>query len=86
MNKAHADDVDCRQLAADDVSGGFSGAEIISICRDAALLAIEEDDEEMNADNTLMIQMRHLTKAMKATPRQITRAMLDFYESYTNSI
>jgi hypothetical protein len=50
------------------------------------LLAIEEDDEEKNAGDALMIRMRHLTKAIKATPRQITRAMLDFYEAYTNSI
>lgn len=83
--KAHADDIDYQQLAADETSGGFSGAEIISVCRDAALLAIEEDDEEMSEGDTLMIRMRHLTSAIKTTPRQVTRAMLDFYDVYANS-
>jgi transitional endoplasmic reticulum ATPase len=73
-------------LASEEISGGFSGAEIVSVCRDAALLAIEEDDEEMNPDDTLMIRMRHLIKAIEITPRQVTRAMLDFYAAYTNSI
>jgi SpoVK/Ycf46/Vps4 family AAA+-type ATPase len=33
------------ELATDTFSGGYSGAEIIAICRDAAMLALEEYDE-----------------------------------------
>jgi len=73
------------ELARDEISKGFSGAELIAICRDAALLAIEEDDEEQNNCPELMIHMRHLTKALANTPRQVTQSMLDFYAAYTTS-
>lgn len=73
-------------MASDEVSGGFSGAEVVAICRDAALLAIEEDDDEMGTGDDLQIEMKHLTKAIGNAPRQVTKAMLDFYSAYTNSV
>ena len=72
-------------LASDEASGGFSGAEIIGICRDAALLAIEEFDEKMDAEDNLRIHMRHLRSAIDSTPRQVTSEMLEFYEAYSVS-
>ena len=75
-----------RELAADEISGGFSGAEIVSICREAAMLALEEDDQEMTNDKALMIRMQHLLKAIQSTPRQITQSMLDFYAEYSKSL
>jgi SpoVK/Ycf46/Vps4 family AAA+-type ATPase len=62
------------------MSGGFSGAELIAICREAALLAIEEDDERMVGSP--QIAMRHLRRAIAEMQRQITPEMLDFYASF----
>lgn len=67
-------------LASEEMSGGFSGAELIAICREAALLAIEEDDERMVG--TPQIAMRHLRRAIAEMQRQITPEMLDFYASF----
>jgi transitional endoplasmic reticulum ATPase/AAA family ATPase len=50
-------------LASERVSGGFSGAELISICREAALLAIEEDDENPSETSSPAIDMQHLMRA-----------------------
>ena len=69
-------------LASDGMSGGFSGAELIAICREAALFAIEEDDERMTGSGSPQIAMRHLTRAIEGMQRQITQAMLDFYASF----
>lgn len=73
-------------------SAGFSGAELVAIGRDAALLALEEEAESENDGNATtttnntsgphQIAMRHLQAAMSNMPRQITPEMLRFYESY----
>ena len=62
-------------------SNGFSGAEIVSICREAALYAIEEIDQ-LNDGNEPMIKMKHIEQSIKSTNRQITPQMLDFYHSF----
>jgi len=64
------------------MSGGFSGAELIAICREAALLAIEEDDEHMEASGSPQIAMRHLMHAISEMQRQVTPDMLAFYASF----
>ncbi len=61
-------------------SSGFSGAEIVSICREAALYAIEEIDK-LNGNDEPMIQMKHIEQSIRNTKRQITPQMLDFYQS-----
>lgn len=76
-----SEDIDIAYLARDDVSHGFSGAEIVAICRDAALLALEETDDLM-ADSEPSLQMRHLLKAVDAMKKQITPEMLEFYDSF----
>lgn len=69
-------------LSSDHMSGGFSGAEIIAICREAALLAIEEDDESMEDSSSPQIAIRHLTRAISEMQRQVTPEMLEFYASF----
>lgn len=75
-------DIQFSVLASDNVSGGFSGAELIAICREAALLAIEEDDERLEASSSPRIAMRHLIRAISEMQRQVTPEMLDFYASF----
>jgi len=82
-NKAHAKDINCTDLASNEMSGGYSGAEIIAICRNAALLAVEEAEERMETnDNSLCIDMKHLCKVIKNTPRSVTLEMLQFYQAF----
>ncbi len=56
---------------------GFSGAEMVALCREAALCAIEEDP--VNAHS---LQGRHLDQVLTGWQRQITPQMLDFYQRY----
>ena len=70
-------------LARDDISGGLSGAELVSACRDAALLALEEHEQGNEATVTApCIGMRHLVQAIEETERQITPEMIDFYKHF----
>jgi SpoVK/Ycf46/Vps4 family AAA+-type ATPase len=72
--------VDKATLARD--SEGFSGAEIIAICRDAALLALEENAEDTASP---VISFAHLKRAIRNTNKQISPEMLAFYESFRQS-
>lgn len=58
---------------------GFSGAEMVALCREAALCAIEEDP--VNAHS---LQGRHLDQVLTGWQRQITPQMLDFYHHYAD--
>ena len=80
--KSLDEDVDFPRLASDDVSDGFSGAEVVAICKDAALLALEESDIHATDPTKIKIGMHHLLQAIRSTPKQITSEMLDFYSSY----
>jgi SpoVK/Ycf46/Vps4 family AAA+-type ATPase len=71
-------------LAEEGLSGGFSGAELISVCRDAALLALEDDDSAAGGGNP-SIRMHHLLKSIKGMQRQITPEMIQFYDSFRKS-
>jgi SpoVK/Ycf46/Vps4 family AAA+-type ATPase len=82
-------DIDIPTLAEDNVTGGFSGAEMVALCRDAALLALEEVDDVVGStdvSNAPMIEMRHLYKAIESMPRQITPSMIEFYKSYQENV
>ena len=77
--------IDFDKLA--EISEGFSGAEIVSICREASLFAIEECDEgNSNADP--IITMDNVIHSLEGTKRQISPEMLRFYENFglTNSV
>lgn len=55
---------------------GFSGAEVVSVCQQAALLALEESfDAEM-------VLRKHFLLAIKNTTKRITKEMLDFYREF----
>jgi len=73
--------IDFDKLA--DISEGFSGAEIVSICREASLFAIEECDE-----GDPIITMDNVMCSLEGTKRQISPEMLRFYENFgqTNSV
>ena len=91
QNTACGNDIDISSLASDACSAGFSGAEMVAICRDAALLALEEvydgnltqaANDECAVDAMPTIEMRHLLLAMQQMQRQITPEMVEFYKSY----
>jgi SpoVK/Ycf46/Vps4 family AAA+-type ATPase len=89
-NKSCDSDIDLAYLSQDEVSKGYSGAEIVAICQDAALFALEETDdspaeEVLDHKSPAKVSMRHLLKASKGMQRQITPEMLDFYATYQNN-
>ena len=73
------------KLSEEEISGGFSGAELIAVCKDAALLALEEDDSNPTSHELPSIKMRHLLKAIQGMQRQITPEMIEFYETFRRS-
>ncbi|XP_008575667.1 PREDICTED: spermatogenesis-associated protein 5-like [Galeopterus variegatus] len=54
----------------------YSGAEITAVCREAALLALEED---MQAN---CIMKRHFTQALSTVTPRIPDSLRRFYEEY----
>ncbi|XP_051041740.1 ribosome biogenesis protein SPATA5 isoform X1 [Phodopus roborovskii] len=54
----------------------YSGAEIIAVCKEAALLALEED---IKADR---IMKRHFTQALSIVTPRIPESLIRFYEDY----
>lgn len=67
-------------LASDDVSKGYSGAEIIALCRDAALHAIGDMDE--GKTKLPQIRMKHLLRSVNEMTPRTTKSLLQFYESF----
>ena len=68
-------------LAANELSEGLSGAEIVAVCRNAALLALEAYGEA-NDNGDPMISMSHIVDSLSSVERQITADMIEFYDSY----
>ena len=64
-------------LASDNVSSGYSGAEIVALCRDAALHAIGEMDGGII--DKPQIHMRHLLQSINNMKPRTTKEQLDFY-------
>ncbi|CAO2613248.1 Ribosome biogenesis protein SPATA5 [Lemmus lemmus] len=54
----------------------YSGAEIIAVCKEAALLALEED---IKADR---IMKKHFTQALSIVTPRIPESLMRFYEDY----
>ncbi|KAI8865534.1 AAA-domain-containing protein [Ramicandelaber brevisporus] len=69
-----ADDVDAMELA--QMTDGFSGAEIVSVCQEAAMAALEEDISAQ------AVCKRHFIKAIANTPKRITPDMVAFYDRF----
>jgi SpoVK/Ycf46/Vps4 family AAA+-type ATPase len=80
QGRSCGDDVDVDALSQERVSGGYSGAEIVAICRDAALLTLEDAEDPHLV--SVRIEQRHLLKAISSMKRQITPQMIEFYDSY----
>lgn len=73
-NMAVDDDVDLDTLA--ELTDGFSGAEIVSVCQEAGLLAMNEDIE------ISCIHQRHFLAAISGIHRTITVEMLNYFERF----
>ena len=67
-----AEDVNLKQIAKE--IEGFSGADIESLCRESAMLALRED---MNAS---IVLMKHFTDARKKVYASITAETMKYYE------
>lgn len=67
-------DVDLNELILQ--TDTYSGAEVIAVCREAALLALEED---MKAK---CIRRRHFTQALGTVTPRIPESLRRFYEDY----
>lgn len=72
--KVCSNDVNVESLA--QRTEGCSGAELVALCRDAALFALEADGAVPR------LNMSHLEKANSELNRQITEDMLSFYSEY----
>lgn len=71
---ATADDVDLDGLA--ELTDGFSGAELVSVCQEAGLLAMNEDAD------IEYISQKHFETALKGIRKTITPEMVKFYEEF----
>jgi AAA family ATPase len=58
---------------------GYSGAEIVAVCREASLSALDENIQSM------FIFMRHFLQAIRKITPRITQEMLQFYANFSNS-
>ena len=72
LKKFPCDNVDVAWLVEHSV--GFSGAEVVAACGEAAMLAVEERSE--------VVSMKHLQAAISATVPQITPEVIAFYETF----
>ena len=61
-----------------NLTAGFSGAEIVGACAEAAMLAIEAKEEHL--------RFEHISSAVKCVKPQITQEMLEFYRSCTDKL
>ncbi|KAJ3105811.1 hypothetical protein HDU97_007455 [Phlyctochytrium planicorne] len=71
---ACAVDVDIDELSTK--TEGFSGAEMVAICQEAALLAMEEDVQAKE------VKRAHFLSAITRTTPRITREMIAFYDDF----
>lgn len=72
----NADDESIRELGQLAHKRGLSGAEITAVCREAAMLAMEEDIDAQQVDK------RHFKTCVDRFKPRITSEMLQFYRNY----
>ena len=72
-----ADDVDFDRLA--DRTDGYSGAEIVRICVEAAEATA---DERESTDGSVLVSQRHFDIALQKVPRLISPDMLRSYQDF----
>ncbi|MEM4258395.1 MAG: CDC48 family AAA ATPase [Candidatus Thermoplasmatota archaeon] len=71
-------DVSLKKLA--ELTAGFSGADIESVCREAAMIALREN---INAKE---VTEEHFNKALKAARASITDELMKYYTKVTESL
>jgi transitional endoplasmic reticulum ATPase len=71
-------DVDLEELS--DITDNYSGADIEALCREAAMLAIRENDEAKK------VKKSHFEKAMETVRSSITPNMMKFYEKVSETL
>lgn len=69
-----AEDVDFLELA--ELSDGFSGAETVAVCQNAALIAMEESLD------AAVVRRSHFLAAIAKTTKRITPEMIKFYSDF----
>lgn len=69
-------DVGVDELAR--LTDGFSGAEVVALCQDAA---IEAMDDSVDAE---CVEMRHFSRCLTTFKKRITAEMLQFYDKFKN--
>ncbi|PWA02713.1 hypothetical protein BB558_001141 [Smittium angustum] len=62
--------------ALSEMSDGFSGAEVVSLCQEAAMAAMEEN---IGAEQ---VEMKHFKSVRLNFKLQITKEMIEFYEEF----
>ncbi|XP_064482187.1 ATPase family gene 2 protein homolog A-like [Ornithodoros turicata] len=78
LNKRPVDqDVDLDELA--QRTEGYSGAEVVAVCQEAAMKALEEDI------TATAIRKSHFEMALKVVMPRISKETIQFYESYKAS-
>ncbi|KAI4290508.1 MAG: hypothetical protein L6R35_000232 [Caloplaca aegaea] len=60
-------------------TGGYSGAELVDICRRAGRAALKE---QLHSDEEDGISMRHFEEAIGETPKNVTEVMIDRYRNW----
>jgi len=58
---------------------GYSGAEIVSLCQEAAMAALEEDIQ------CCQVSMHHFTRAFTIVKPRTSKQMINFYEEYNST-
>ncbi|GFT52568.1 ATPase family protein 2 homolog [Nephila pilipes] len=76
-NRAVSEDFDYKYLASK--TEGYSGAEIVNVCNEAALQLLAEDIESKSPVFTL----RHMDNALKSIVPRTTSEMLHFYQNFS---
>jgi SpoVK/Ycf46/Vps4 family AAA+-type ATPase len=74
MRRMSAGDVDVEVVAR--MADGFSGAEVVAICQEAAMLAMEED---VHAEK---VEQKHFEEGVRLITPSITKKVLAFYEEF----
>ncbi|KAB2576495.1 ATPase family gene 2 protein [Lasiodiplodia theobromae] len=73
-----ADDVDLQELAT--LTEGYSGAEIVEICSEAARTTLRD---RLRHGDKRCIGMGHFRRALDKVPRRISREMTEQYENWS---
>lgn len=73
-----ADDVDLQELAT--LTEGYSGAEIVEICSEAARTTLRD---RLRHGDKRCIGMEHFRRALDKVPRRISREMTEQYENWS---